>query len=144
VTMRTMFLKEERMRGFTTAAPPDKHLDFDSRQQRIDPKSELPVWLVRVTVRNDDAFEAWVISVQVPARPEDIAPIAEGMVVAFENLTATPWDRDGRSGMTYRATMVVPATPTAPVPVPTPVAAASPGPETASAGRASGGRGGSS
>jgi hypothetical protein len=115
MTMDTMFLDTGRMTGFTCASPPEPMLEYQSTEPRKDRDSGLPLYLVGVTVRNKDARKAWVIDVQVPGEP---VGITEGTIVKLSDLSASPWDRDGRSGVTYRASAISPANGPAPTPAP--------------------------
>jgi hypothetical protein len=49
--------------------------------------------------------EAEVIRVAVPGDPN----IAQGEMVAVDALTAQAWERDGRSGMSFRCQAIQPA-----------------------------------
>jgi len=62
-----------------------------------------PLYLVGILVKVNGERRAYVLDVQVPGEPTDLV---EGQPVVVEGLEAAPWERDGRSGVTYRATAI--------------------------------------
>ncbi len=132
--MRTIPVDLGKLDGFTLALVPAPYTDRESGEVRKDRDSGLPLYLVGVNVSNPDAREAYSLMIQVAGEPA--AGLALNQVVKVYDLTASPWDRDGRSGVTYRASAITPAS--APAPAPTGPA---PAPADAATGRASGGRG---
>jgi hypothetical protein len=128
MTMRTIPVDVGRLSGFTCSLLPAPSVDRDSGEPRRDRRSGLPVFLVGVNVSNEEEREAYSLTIQVPGEP---AGLALNQVVKVYDLTASPWDRDGRSGVTYRASAITPANAAAP--------SASSAADTAS-GRATGGR----
>jgi hypothetical protein len=119
VTMRTIPVDLGKLDGFTLALVPAPYTDRESGEVRKDRESGLPLYLVGVNVSNPDAREAYCLMIQVAGEPA--AGLALNQVVKLYDLTASPWDRDGRSGVTYRASAITPAStpaPAAPAPAP--------------------------
>ena len=92
---------------------------------RKDRESGLPLHLVGVNISNPEAREAYSLMIQVAGEPA--AGLALNQVVKVYDLTASPWDRDGRSGVTYRASAITAAN------APRPAPPAPQGPETGAA-----------
>jgi hypothetical protein len=131
MTMRTIPVELGKLSGFTCAWPPEPLMEYESTEQRKDRDSDLPLYVVGVNVRFAGTREAYALTIQVPGLP---VGLVESQSVKVYDLTASPWDRDGRSGITYRASAITPAN----APAPTPVPAASAAPQAPAAGRASG------
>lgn len=111
MTMRTIPIDLGKLDGFTLALVPAPYTDRDTGDPRKDRDSGLPLYLVGVNVSNPEAREAYSLMIQVPGEP---AGLALNQVVKVYDLTASPWDRDGRSGVTYRASAITPASAPAP------------------------------
>jgi hypothetical protein len=63
---------------------------------RVDTNGEI-LWRVQVVALGDG--EADIIRVAVPGDPG----VSQGEMVRVEDLTAQAWEKDGRSGMAFRA-----------------------------------------
>jgi hypothetical protein len=136
VTMRTIPIDLGKLAGFTLALLPEPYADRETGEARTDRATGLPIYLVGVNVSLPAEREAYALTIRVPGEP---AGLQLNQVVRVHDLVAVPWDRDGRSGVTYRASAVTPAS--APAPArPAGPALGSSGPDTA-AGRATGGKG---
>lgn len=133
MTMRTIPVDVGKLDGFTLALVPAPYTDRETGEARKDRDSGLPLYLVGVNVSNPEAREAYSLVIQVPGEP---AGLALNQVVKVYDLTASPWDRDGRSGVTYRASAITPTNAPA-----APVVSASSAPETPAARRLSGEKG---
>ncbi|MGH3632019.1 MAG: hypothetical protein ACRDRL_31835 [Sciscionella sp.] len=107
MTMRTIPVDLGKLEGFTLALLPAPYTDRESGEPRKDRGSGLPLYLVGVNVSNPQAREAYSLMIQVAGEP---AGLALNQVVMVYDLTASPWDRDGRSGVTYRASAITPVT----------------------------------
>ena len=129
MTMRTIPVDAGKLSGFTCSLLPAPNTDRETGEPRRDRRSGLPLYLVGVNVSNEEEREAYSLTVQVPGEP---AGLALNMVVKVYDLTASPWDRDGRSGVTYRASAITPAN--------APTSAAPPAADTAASGRLAGGK----
>ena len=130
MTMRTIPIDLGKLSGFTLALVPAPYLDRDSGEPRKDRESGLPLYLVSVNISNPEAREAYSVQIQVPGEP---AGLVENQVVKVYDMTASPWERDGRSGVTYRASAITPAN------APRPAPSAPQGPD-AGAARTAGGK----
>ena len=111
MTMRTIPIDVGKLSGFTCSLLPAPYADRETGDARRDRDSGLPLYLVGVNVSNPEAREAYSLTIQVPGEP---VGLAENQVVRVYDLTASPWDRDGRSGVTYRASAITPANTPAP------------------------------
>jgi hypothetical protein len=132
MTMRTIPVDLGKLSGFTLALLPAPYTDRESGDVRKDRDSGLPLYLIGVNISNPDAREAYSLMIQVAGEP---AALELNQVVKVYDLTASPWDRDGRSGVTYRASAITPASASAPAP------AGPASPETPAARRTGGERG---
>lgn len=137
MTLRNIPIDQTKLELFLCASAPTVRADPTTGEIRTDRISGKPIFLVGVLVKMVNDRRAYVLDVQVPGEP---AGLAEGAPLVMTNLEATPWERDGRSGVTYRATSITPGSgPAASPPVAAPAADASSG-----AGRAAGRSGGGS
>ncbi|MBR7837188.1 hypothetical protein KDL01_28180 [Actinospica durhamensis] len=102
---------------------------------KIDRTTGQPEYLVGILAKLPGDRRAFVIDVRVPGEPSGLV---EGAPVLLHGLTGSPWDLEGRSGVSYRADAITPATPTTP-----PAQVSAPAGDTAS-GRAAGKAGGGS
>lgn len=134
MTMRTIPVDLGQLSGFTCALLPEAVADRETGEARTDRDSGLPLYQVGVNVRLTGTREAYALLVQVPGEP---VGLVEDERVKLYDLRAVPWNRDGRSGVTYRASAITPANAPAPArPAPAP---GSSGADTA--GKAAGGKG---
>lgn len=135
MTMRTIPIRDESLTGFICAYAPEPNTDRTTGEIKKDRASGQDQYLVGILVTYRDPEdsaarpESVVLTVQVPA--SGAVGLSEGQRVRVYDLIARPWDRDGRSGVTYRASAVAAAPDAA-------SAASSPSTDTAGSGRASG------
>jgi hypothetical protein len=122
-----------RLAGFTCTVGPQPYADWESGEARTDRETGLPLYQVGVTVRLVGTREAEVITIQVPGEP---VGLVEDERVTVYDLAVAYWSREGRSGLTYRASAITHAN--APAPAPAVVAAPSSGEQ--GAGRVAGGK----
>jgi hypothetical protein len=123
VWMRSIPVRDSAFAGLVCVmAPEAKLLDMDTGEVKKDRRSGQTVWTVGVcAMRGRDSS---VIQIAVVGEP---GGLGVGMPVRVVDLEATPWERDGRSGIAWRAEKVLPAV--APSPAPTAGAQASGGKE---------------
>jgi hypothetical protein len=133
--MRTIPIDTASLTGFICAYAAEPNSDRTTGEIKKDRKTGQDQYLVGVMVTYRDPEDATarpesvVLTVQVPKA--GAVGLSEGQLVRVYDLIARPWDRDGRSGVTYRASAVTAATaPAAPV--------VSSRPEASGSGRASG------
>lgn len=136
MTIRTIPVDVGKLSGFTCSLLPAPYTDRESGEPRKDRDSGLPLYLVGVNISNPAAREAYSVMIQVAGEP---VGLAENQAVRVHDLTASPWDRDGRSGVTYRASAIIPANAPAPA-TPAGAGASSPA-DTGAGGRSGSGRG---
>jgi hypothetical protein len=72
-------------------------IDFETRQPRADANGEL-IYGVDVVAFGSDAPQIW--PVKVSGQPRGVSV---GQHVKITGLMATPWSREGRSGVAFRA-----------------------------------------
>jgi hypothetical protein len=110
MSMRSIPVDAGRMDGARVAVAPVPYADFTTGEVRTDRRTGEEIYNVgvfaRVQAGERDSVDACVITVQVLGRPEGLV---EDLPVTVIGLTATPWDRDGRSGITFRADRIVAA-----------------------------------
>lgn len=108
--MRSIPVKETAFAGLVCVmAPEAKVADMQTGEVRKDRRSGQVVWTVGVcAMRGRDSS---VIQIAVVGEP---AGLSVGAPVRVVDLEAVPWERDGRSGVAWRAEAVLPAVPAAP------------------------------
>jgi hypothetical protein len=104
--MRSIPVKETAFAGFMCVmAPEAKVIDMQTGEVRKDRQTGATVFTVGVVaIRGRDSS---VIQVAVVGEPSGVAV---GTAVRVVDLEAVPWERDGRSGVAWRAASIVPAT----------------------------------
>lgn len=134
MTLRTIPIDVSKLSMWLCTSAPEVRSDPTTGQVRTDRDSGQPLYLVGVLVKVAGDRRGYVLDVQVPGEPSGLV---EGETVVVSELEAAPWERDGRSGVTYRAASIAPA-PAAGAAQPTPTPA--PSAESASSGTGSPGR----
>lgn len=93
----------ERLRFVVVSEPRAKK---DQRgAQRVDARTGAMLWELALVPIGDDVMSE-SITVTVDAEPK----VAAGAFVEVRDLIATSWEIEGRSGISYRASQVVPST----------------------------------
>ncbi len=105
MTLRTIPIDVSKLGLWLCASAPEVRTDPTTGVVRTDRDSGQPLYLVGVLVKVSGERRAYVLDVQVPGEPSGLE---EGEPVTVSDLEAAPWERDGRSGVTYRATSIVP------------------------------------
>jgi hypothetical protein len=105
VTLRNIPVDLGKLAGLLCTSAPEVRADMVTGEVRTDRATGLPLYLVGVLVKVAGERRAYVLDVQVPGEP---VGLVEGEPVAVEGLEAAPWERDGRSGVTYRASAIRP------------------------------------
>lgn len=88
---------------FLAAGVPEPAVDFDSRQPRVGEDGR-PLYVVSLVALDSEG--AQVIPVKVAGEPKGIT---QGTSVTVTNLVASPWAIGDRSGVSFRAERVEPA-----------------------------------
>ncbi|MBR7835071.1 hypothetical protein KDL01_17480 [Actinospica durhamensis] len=136
MTLRAIPIDQTKLELFLCASAPAVRADPTTGEIRTDRISGEPIFLVGILVKVVGDRRAYVLDVQVPGEP---AGLHEGAPVVMTDLEAAPWERDGRSGVTYRAKSITPGS----VPAASPPVAATAA-EASATGRAPGRSGGGS
>ncbi|WP_456156644.1 SCO3933 family regulatory protein [Streptomyces niveus] len=100
-----------RLGSLMCVVPPEPRLNPETQQVRTD-RDGNPVWVVGVSVRQQQTRRADVIEVAIPGEPTGIA---EGMRVQLVDLVAVAWEIEGRKGTSFRASSIAPETAGRPV-----------------------------
>lgn len=103
MSMRSIPVDTSRLTGFVCASAPEIRVDPTTGEIRTDRESGQPLYLVGIVVKLAGTRLAYVIDVQVPGEP---VGVVEGKPVRVLDLEARPWEVDGRSGMSYRASAI--------------------------------------
>lgn len=123
MAMRTIPVDVSKLEGFICVSAPELRVDPTTGEVRTDRVTREPLYLVGVVCRISGNRAAYVLDIQLVGEP---AGLVEGQEVTVCDLVAVPWEVDGRSGMSYRASAITPAHPAA-------APAASPGPASSGA-----------
>jgi hypothetical protein len=83
---------------------PEPVVDFESKAPRADENGE-PLFTVQLVTISAEGAE--VIAVKVAGEPKGVT---QGQPVRLTGLVAIPWSMDGRSGVSFKATRIEPAT----------------------------------
>jgi len=108
MTLRNIPVDLSKLSGLLCTSAPEVRADINTGEVRTDRTTGKPLFLVGVLVKVEGERRAYVLDVQVPGEP---AGLVEGQPVTVEGLEAAPWERDGRSGVVYRATAIKPEGP---------------------------------
>jgi hypothetical protein len=106
VTLRNIPVDLGKLSLFMVTSAPEVRVDINTGEVRTDRASGLPSFLVGLLVKVEGERRAYVLDVQVPGEP---VGVVEGVFVDLDGLEAAPWERDGRSGVVYRAKSIKPA-----------------------------------
>jgi len=105
--MRSIPVDLSQLTMFMVTSAPEVRTDLNTGEVRTDRTTGLPLFLVGLLVKVEGERRAYVRDVQVPGEP---VGIVEGSFGEVEKMAAVPWDREGRSGVTYRVASIRPAT----------------------------------
>ena len=95
--------------NFTCSLPPEPVLDFTSRQQKADANGE-PLNSVELVAFTDDGAQVFSVKFPGPAAPG----VKHGVPVKVTRLVASPWERNGKAGISFTAAQVEAANGSAP------------------------------
>lgn len=121
-----------RLAGLMCVVAPEVKTDPTSGEVKLD-RDGRRQWVVGVAVREPGSRKPVVVDVTTGTEPRGIG---EGSPVRLMGLTASQWEMEGRSGISWKADEVLPAA--NPAAAPAPAAPAAPG-GSAGAGKAAGG-----
>ncbi|MFF2940004.1 hypothetical protein ACFVSQ_09205 [Streptomyces niveus] len=100
--MQTIPVDVARLGALMCVVPPEPRINRETGQVRTD-RDGNTVWVVGVSVRQQDTRRADVIEVAIPGEPSGIS---EGMRVHLADLVAIGWEIEGRKGTSFRASAV--------------------------------------
>jgi hypothetical protein len=100
--MRSIPVDVSAFGGFMVVNPPEVKTNTRSGEVKVDVASGLSVFVVGiVAIRGKDSS---VVQVAVPGEPDGLTV---GTAVRLVGLEAVPWEIEGRSGVTFRASAVI-------------------------------------
>ncbi|MFF5720624.1 hypothetical protein [Streptomyces buecherae] len=91
-----------RLEKLMCVVAPEPRANRDTGQIRVDREGR-HIYAVGVLVRKAGERRAWVLEIAVPGDPV----LEEDDPVEIEGLIATPWQMEGRSGVSWRAERIV-------------------------------------
>jgi hypothetical protein len=103
--MQVIPVDAARLEGLVCVTRPEIRTNPETGEVRPNGRGEA-VFLVGVAGRRKGSRKAWAIEVQTTTEP---VGVLEGSRVALVEFEASPWEVEGRHGMTYRAAAVLPA-----------------------------------
>lgn len=103
--MQNKPIDDRRLGDILCVIAPEPRVNMETGEARRD-RDGTPQWIVGLSVRQAEGRRTDVIHVVVPGEPRGIA---EGARVRVVNLWANDWTVDGRSGTSWRADAIVPA-----------------------------------
>jgi hypothetical protein len=103
MSLRVIPVDVSRLTGFMCVSAPEVRMDPTTGEIRTDRTSGLPLYVVALVCKVAGSRPAYVLDVQVPGEP---VGLVEGQPVQVYDLEARPWEVDGRSGMSYRASAI--------------------------------------
>lgn len=83
---------------------PERKTDFETGEFKTD-KDGRQLWVVGVSLREPGTRRAVAIDVTTAEEPRGIS---EGMAVRLVGLVASQWEQNGRTGVVWRADLVLP------------------------------------
>jgi hypothetical protein len=89
---------------FMVSKAAEPRMEMGNQRQKTNKGTGLPEWSVQLFVM--DETEGEVIRVTVAG---DQPKVSQGQPVHVKDLEAIPWSNDGKSGVAYRASVIVPA-----------------------------------
>jgi len=104
--MKRIPVDTSRLTGALCVSAPEVKADPVTGEIRMDKATGQPVYLVAVAVKLTGERKAYVLDVQVPGEP---VGVVEGAPVRLFDLVAVPWEVEGRTGLSFRASAVTAA-----------------------------------
>jgi hypothetical protein len=89
---------------FMVSKAAEPRMEMGNQRQKTSRGTGLPEWSIQLFVM--DETEGEVIRVTVAG---DQPKVSQGHPVLVKDLEAIPWSNDGKSGVAYRASSIVPA-----------------------------------
>jgi hypothetical protein len=109
--LRSIPVDTRRFYNLMCVSATEARADFTTGEARMDRDTGLPQYLVGILAKIPNDRRAYILDVAVPGDPDGII---EGAPVELHGLAATPWSRDGNSGVSFRADAIIPAKPSTP------------------------------
>jgi hypothetical protein len=83
---------------------PERKTDFETGEVKTD-RDGRQLWVVMVSLREPGTRRAQTIEVTTPKEPRGVV---EGTAVRLVGLVASQWEQGGRSGIAWKADLVLP------------------------------------
>jgi hypothetical protein len=109
--LRSIPVDTRRFNTLMCVSAPEARADFTTGEARMDRDTGLPQYLVGILAKIPGDRRAYVLDVAVPGNPDGVV---EGLAIELHGLAATPWNRDGNNGVSFRADAIIPARPSTP------------------------------
>jgi hypothetical protein len=93
---------------FMVSKAPEPRFELNSQKQKVDRETGQPQWVVGLFAMDETDGE--VIRVTVAGEQPKVS---QGQHVLVRELEAIPWSNNGKSGVAYRASTIMPAQPKA-------------------------------
>lgn len=138
--LRAIPVDTGRFYSLLCVSAPEPRAEYGTGEAKMDRETGKALYIVGVLAKIRGDRRAYILDVSVPGEPDGFG---EGFPVLLHNLTATPWNTDTGSGVSYRADAITAATPTTAPASASGVAAAASGEAAAGSGRSARGGGGS-
>lgn len=103
MSLRTIPVDIRRLTGFICVSMPEVRVDPTTGEIRTDRDTGQPTYVVGVVCKIVGSRAAYVLDVQLVGEP---VGLVEGEPVKVFDLEARPWEVDGRSGVSYRASAI--------------------------------------
>ncbi|MFI5804590.1 hypothetical protein [Streptomyces sp. NPDC051561] len=108
--MKQIPVDAARLGTLMCVVPPEPRINQETGQVRTD-QDGVTIFVVGVSVRQQATRRADVIDVAVTGEPTGIT---EGARITVSDLIAMHWEIGGRSGVSFRASAILPASPPPP------------------------------
>jgi hypothetical protein len=109
--LRSIPVDTARFNTLMCVSAPEARADFNTGEARMDRDTGKPQYLVGILAKIPGDRRAYILDVAVPGEPDGIV---EGLPIVLYGLAATPWSREGNSGVSFRADAITPARPSTP------------------------------
>jgi hypothetical protein len=103
MSLRSIPVDISRLTGFICVSAPEERVDPTTGEVRTDRETGQPTYVVGVVCKIVGSRAAYVLDVQLVGEP---VGLVEGAPVKIVDLDARPWEVDGRSGVSYRASSI--------------------------------------
>lgn len=83
--------------------------DFETKEQKIDSETNLPLWTVGLILRQEDAMRSEMVSVTIPSAKDYSETMNFFTPVKLKDLCVMTGDNNGNTWVSLRASELIPA-----------------------------------